>query len=374
MSNDMYLPALPAIGKDLGVADAFVQATISAWLFGASLPLLFLGPFSDRFGRRPLLFGGGILFLLSTIFCMLSPNILQLILARFFQGLAVSSFTVAAYASVHELYPEKQAIGVLAWLGGAAALAPMLGPTVGSALLFFGEWRLIFGFLFFWGAIFLIPTWILLPESNVERDHHALRLKRLFSVYGSLLMTKRFLLGSIAYAFIYGAGVIWLANSPFLIIRGLHLLPEKYGFVQLPVFAGFLIGTQLVHPLLRLWKPATLVFVGFIISFLSGIVFVGWAFLVEKQLLGLLIPMSFVTFGAGLTSAPLVKATLSSSEQKKGASVALFYTLSALIAGAATLWAGFLEETALMLGEEILVLLVLAGLALVIKYRTAAKE
>ena len=75
MSNDMYLPALPLIAKELQSSLSLVQLTITAWLAGSMAIQLIVGPLSDFYGRRLVLLGGGLLFLLSTLGCSLSPSL-----------------------------------------------------------------------------------------------------------------------------------------------------------------------------------------------------------------------------------------------------------------------------------------------------------
>src|SRR3990167_7241650 len=99
-SNDMYLPALPEIMRALKANLSEVQLTTAAWFLGSALFQLFIGPLSDRFGRRPILIAGMMLFVLSTLLCGAAPNILTLIVARFIQASTVCFIVVAGYAAI----------------------------------------------------------------------------------------------------------------------------------------------------------------------------------------------------------------------------------------------------------------------------------
>lgn len=87
LSTDFYLPALPAIAKYFGVAEASAQATLSAFLIGFAGAILVYGPLSDRFGRRPVLAVGIVIFTVASLGCMLSDSIGMLVLFRFLQAL-----------------------------------------------------------------------------------------------------------------------------------------------------------------------------------------------------------------------------------------------------------------------------------------------
>ena len=149
MSNDMYLPALPIISEAFSASANLVQLTITAWLAGDTAVQLIIGPLSDRFGRRPILFGGGLLFLIFAPWCALAPTLPILILSRFVQGIGVCTMMVAGYASIHDLYDDKRAIHILVWMGSAAVIAPAIGPVFGGLILTVASWRTIFYVLFF---------------------------------------------------------------------------------------------------------------------------------------------------------------------------------------------------------------------------------
>src|ERR1700722_16800377 len=74
LANDMYLPALPHMTIDLRTTAQMAQQTLTTWFLGTASLQLFLGPLSDRLGRRPILFGGGLVFIISTLICALASN------------------------------------------------------------------------------------------------------------------------------------------------------------------------------------------------------------------------------------------------------------------------------------------------------------
>ncbi len=122
LSNDMYLPALPFIARELNTTSQAVQATLTAWFFGAMTLQLIIGPVSDRIGRRPIIISGMVLFTISTLLCATAMNIDWLIFGRFIQGMTVCFIVVAGYASIHESYSQAEAIQLLALMGASPCL------------------------------------------------------------------------------------------------------------------------------------------------------------------------------------------------------------------------------------------------------------
>jgi len=110
LAIDLYLPALPAIAVGLAAAPELVQASITVFLAGFALGMLFYGPLSDRYGRRPVMLAGIALFTLASLACLLAVSGEQLVLARFAQALGGGAASVLARAVVRDVYAPTEAI------------------------------------------------------------------------------------------------------------------------------------------------------------------------------------------------------------------------------------------------------------------------
>src|SRR5699024_10849005 len=95
LSIDTYLPSIPSIADALDTTTAVIQQSVSAYFLGLAAGQIICGPFSDRFGRRPILFAGLILYLLATLACIFAPTIGVLMIARAAQGLGASATPAA---------------------------------------------------------------------------------------------------------------------------------------------------------------------------------------------------------------------------------------------------------------------------------------
>ncbi len=144
LSLDLYLPALPQLGRDLGTTEALAQLTMSMCLVGLALGQLLAGPLSDRVGRRvPLLIGVGA-YAVTSLLCALAPGIWSLIGLRLVQGLAGAAGLVIARAIVRDLFDGAAAARVYSMLMIVSGLAPVAAPLAGAQLSRFMDWRGLF--------------------------------------------------------------------------------------------------------------------------------------------------------------------------------------------------------------------------------------
>lgn len=373
MSNDMYLPALPIIAKDLEVKINLIQLTITTWLAGSATMQLILGPISDRHGRRLVIFVGGVTFLVSTIICAITRQISTLLIARFFEGMAVSSLIVAGYSSIHELFNDKKAVHILSWMGAAAVLAPMLGPIFGGYVLLFSTWRMIFVILFLLALVSLTGLWLVMPESNINPDRDKLGIKKILRIYFNIFTNKSYLTSALPIGLLYSGIVIWITASPSIIIEQFKISPQNFGYTQAPIFLSYIVGATILKFFIGKIKIIKLGLIGSTISLISGILLVISSFLFPSSAIPIITMMCFYTAGVGFANAPLTRTAINASSEKMGAATAFFYLkMSGLGAIGSFIVSVVYDETIPPVGEIILVVVVIAwciNLYRIINYR-----
>src|ERR671916_2824872 len=165
LTIDTDLPALPQLSEEMRATDGQAQLTITGLLLGLGLGQLIIGPLSDTVGRRrPLLIGLAAHGLMSVL-CALAPSIGLLAVTRTLQGVAGAAVSVVVMAIVRDLFTGIRAAQLLSRLMLVLGLAPILAPSLGSALLTVTSWRGIFVGL----AVAAIALWVLawraLPET-----------------------------------------------------------------------------------------------------------------------------------------------------------------------------------------------------------------
>src|SRR6476620_7462119 len=165
LTIDTYLPALPDLTAEMHATTSQAQLTITGLLLGLGLGQLIIGPLSDSVGRRrPLLIGllghGAM-----SVLCALAPSITMLAVTRTLQGLAGAAVAVVAMAIVRDLFTGVRAAQLLSRLILVVGVAPILAPSLGSALLNVTSWRGICVALALAAVALWLVAWRALPET-----------------------------------------------------------------------------------------------------------------------------------------------------------------------------------------------------------------
>ena len=147
LSIDMYLPALPVISAQFGVPAGSAQMTLSTYILGFALGQLFYGPMADSLGRKPVILGGTLIFAAVAVACALAQSIDQLIVMRFFHGLAAAAASVVINALMRDVYPKEEFSRMMSFVMLVTTIAPLVAPMVGGAVLVWFSWHTIFWIL-----------------------------------------------------------------------------------------------------------------------------------------------------------------------------------------------------------------------------------
>jgi Bcr/CflA subfamily drug resistance transporter len=330
LANDMYLPALPSIVTDLNTNTSSAQQTITIWFLGTMSLQLFLGPLSDRLGRRPILLTGGIIFILATVICAKATNITTLLLARFLQGCVVCTIGTTGYSSIHELFEQSTAIRILAIMGSITILAPSFGPLLGGIILQWLSWRWIFVLLAIMATLALIFLWFLMPESNPLEKRQSLNWARIVKNYVNILGNRKFTLNTLIFCFTFLGMIAWIAAGPFLVIDKFKYSTLMFGIFQAMVFSCVIIGANIVKNLVHRVGPKRLISNGLMLSFAGGISAFLFTFFLPHFLLGLVISLMIFTLGSSISFPPSHRIAIESCPEPMGARMAIFSTLMAL--------------------------------------------
>lgn len=347
LSTDLYLPSLPSMTQDLGTDASRVQLTLSVFLAGFGLAQLAYGPLSDRHGRRPVLLGGLVLYLAASAGCMLAPSIETLIAARFFQALGACAGPVLGRAIVRDLYGPVHAARMLAYLGGAMSLAPMLGPVLGGYVTQWLGWRANFALLTLFSLLQLAAIALLLAESNRHKDADAMRLPRIVGNYRQLAASPRYLGYLLAFAASYAALFAFISGSSFVMMEVFGYSPQAYGASFGFAVSGYLAGTLAAARLAARLPPHRMVMLGSLIGVLAGN---AMALLAAAQAgsWGVLLPMFFCMFGTGFVIPNAIAAALAPYPHMAGAASALMGFAQMAVAAAVGIAVGHtLDGTAL---------------------------
>ena len=326
ISTDLFLPALPTMALALKAPSGSLQFTISGYLVGFSLGQLVWGPVADRYGRRKPIAVGLLFFVLGSAGCAMAGSVEMLIVWRVVQALGACASVVLSRAIVRDMFHGTRAAQVMSTLMTVMAIAPLIGTSVGSIILQFGSWRVIFWALVAVGLATLAALHFLPETLPVERRRHE-SLSRAFQGYAELIV-HRPLLGSIGVvAFYYGGTFAYIAGSPFAYIDYYHISPHSYGLLFAAGIVGIMILNQANSRLLRRYRSDILVRVGCAGAAITGVLTAFDAWTGFGGLLGLVLPLFVFISASGLIAANSMASALNHFPDRAGAVSALMGAL-----------------------------------------------
>ncbi|MCS6780367.1 MAG: multidrug effflux MFS transporter [Geminicoccaceae bacterium] len=362
ISTDLYLPALPAIGRALEASVEEVQLTLSLFLVGFGVAQLAWGPASDRLGRRPLLLAGTALYALASLACMAAPTIEALVGFRIVQAVAACSGVVLGRAVVRDLFEPAEAARVLAYLGTAMALAPILGPVLGGWLTLAFGWRSTFAALALFGLAALVGVAAAVPETNRRKDPTATRPRILLANYRTLL-ADRLYLARVAVAALGYAGIFtFISGSPHVLIDAVGLRPDQYGLCFAAGVAGWMGGTFAAGRLNRRLGLAGLLRVGTRASAVAAGLGLALALALPPSWPAIVAPMFFFMAGAGFTLPTAMALAIGPYPEKAGLASALLGFLQLLFAAGVGVFVSALYDRTAVPMMAILLATSLSGL------------
>lgn len=274
-SIDMYLPAYEQMAAHFAVDTKLVALTISSYFIGLALGQTFYGPLLDRFGRKPPLLAGLLLFVLASLACTQASSIDQLVAFRFVQALGGCAAGVASLAMVRDLFPPDETAKILSRLFLFIALSPLLAPSVGGLLATTFGWKSVFFVLAgIVGAILLLIRFAM-PESHVADKTISLSPRAIVAEYMVILRHPPFITYALAGAFSFAGLFAYVAGSPIIFMEEFGLSPRAYSAVFAFLSVGFIGASQLNVALLRrmsseqLFQRALMLQVGLSVGFLG---------------------------------------------------------------------------------------------------------
>jgi DHA1 family bicyclomycin/chloramphenicol resistance-like MFS transporter len=244
-ATDMYLPAFPAVEATFGTAPGTAQLTLAAWFAGLAVGQITQGTLSDRFGRRRPLIVGTAIFALATLGCALTPSLGWLAVFRAIAAFGASSGMVIARAMVRDLASGHQAAIMMSRLMLVMGVAPILAPTVGSLVLSFAHWRVIFAILAVYGATCSFLAWKVLPETLLPERRVSLGFRAQIDRYALIVRERTF----ITHAAMGGCSgfsmFAYLAGSAPVFIEGFGLTPAGFAAIFGLCSCGLIAGSQI---------------------------------------------------------------------------------------------------------------------------------
>jgi DHA1 family bicyclomycin/chloramphenicol resistance-like MFS transporter len=301
LTIDTYLPALPQLTAEMHATTSQAQLTITGLLLGLGLGQLIIGPLSDSIGRRrPLLIG-----LLShgatSVLCALAPSIGLLAVARTLQGLAGAAVAVVAMAIVRDLFTGVRAAQLLSRLILVLGVAPILAPSLGSALLRFTSWRGIFVVLAVAAVSLFVLALVALPETLPPSQRPTVSLRGSLRGYARLFSDRLFVVMVLVAGLLFATLFAYISGAPFVLQGLFGLSPQQFGLAFGANAVGLILMTQLNPMFVIRYGAVRVMAVAVLISVVGAGALLTTAVTGWGGFLGFMIPLFFIISSVALS-------------------------------------------------------------------------
>jgi DHA1 family bicyclomycin/chloramphenicol resistance-like MFS transporter len=269
-SIDTYVPVLPSMASEFQVAGTAVQLTLTSYVAGLLIGVVFVGSLSDAVGRRGPLLWGLAVYTAASLLCAASPTVTLLSGARALQALGAAAATVIARAVVRDEFSGVAVTRLLSSLTLVQGLAPTVAPLVGSQLLHLASWRGIFVFLGVAGGGLLLAAARTLPESLPVGRRTTPQWRAVGKSYVALFRDQSFIGHAATFAAAFGVLFAYVSTSPF-VLQDLHgLTALQFSFVYGVNGVGMVVAGQLNARVVGRVREQTLLQVGLCASVTGG--------------------------------------------------------------------------------------------------------
>jgi DHA1 family bicyclomycin/chloramphenicol resistance-like MFS transporter len=264
LAMDMMLPALPNIGASFGISDGnYLQSVLSTFLLGFGVGQFVMGPLSDRFGRRPVLLSGMVLYGLASLLALFTRSFDMLLVARALQGLGTAATRVIATSIVRDCYAGRRMASVMSLVMMIFVAVPIIAPSFGQAVMVGGQWRGIFVVLMAYGLLALLWSALRLPETLPVGERKPLTVRQVLDSFRQTITNRQTIGYALAAAGVQGTLFGYVFSSEQVFTEIYHLgryFPLAFATIALGIaLAGFLNSRLVIRLGMRVISHVALV-------------------------------------------------------------------------------------------------------------------
>ncbi|HUG63197.1 MAG TPA: multidrug effflux MFS transporter [Methylomirabilota bacterium] len=244
LAINIYMPSMPRMAGAFDTTYAMIQLTLSLYLAIMAVAQTVIGPLSDRYGRRPVLLGGIVVFIAGSVLALSATTVEVLLVGRLLQGAGGCAGIVLARAIVRDLYDRDRAASMIGYVTMGMAVAPMLAPALGGVLEEAVGWRGSFVVMLLSGLGALVWAMAALHETNPNVGR-VTSFRETARQWGELLAVPAFWAYSGAAAFASAVFFAFLGGAPYVTAEIMDAGPVEYGLYFILVSVGYMIGNFL---------------------------------------------------------------------------------------------------------------------------------
>ncbi|WP_150911661.1 Bcr/CflA family multidrug efflux MFS transporter [Marinobacter halotolerans] len=363
LAIDMYLPALPMIGDDLSASAAQVQLTLSLYLIGFAIAQLLCGPLADRFGRKPIMIGGFVLFAIASIGCALAESIETLLAFRFLQALGGSAGPVLGRAAVRDIYNPREAARIMAILASIMALAPAIAPTLGGFMMVSLGWESLFLALGAYSLVMALVVAFGIPEPMKPEHRQSMAIGSLLRNYRAIGSDIRFIGYTLTNSLTFAGLFAFLSGSSFVLIEFFGVKPEHFGLFFACVVAGYIAGNLTAIRLGHRLVPDQILVRGLVVAVLGGVTMAMLAMEGVHSVWAIILPQMVFMVGVGMVLPQTMAGALASFPAMAGSASALFGFIQMVVAAFIGVLVGYFHNGTPVVMATIIALCAVSALA-----------
>lgn len=297
LNMNLILPSLPAMTEWFKTDYAIMQLAVSAYLGMTAVLQLIVGPLSDRFGRRPIIIIGLLVFIIATLAATYAPNVELFLAARLTQATVVAGFALSR-AIVRDMVPMEQAASMIGYVTMGMTLIPMVGPLIGGYLQESFGWQANFQFTAICAVCVLLIVIFDLQETN---RHQSASMGEQFHAYPELFSSRRFWGFVFSAQFASGTFFAFLGGAPYVAENHLDLSPSTLGMFFMFIALGYMFGNFLSGRFASRVGIFPMMIGGAVVATLGTAISLLWFYAGMSGALGFFGPLFFVGMGNGLT-------------------------------------------------------------------------
>lgn len=346
---DIHLASMPHIMKFMHTDQQHMQQSVSIFLLGMGLSLLFYGPLSDKYGRKPIVIIGLAIAAIASFIAVFTTDINSFLLTRLFQGVGTGVCTGLGRTIVADILKGDRFAVVGSYFNMFLNLSPLFAPALGGYIQHWFDWQANFVTL---GSILtftLLLYAFFCPETNLYKNPKACRPVVIYKNYKFLLSNRMFVGCTIMTGIAVAVGMVYATISSFIFQIQFHLSPVVYGWLTavagIAGFIGRIMNTQFIQ---RLGSQKTL-YSGFLFLIFAGVWMLFFILIHEVTIISIMISVFFTMFSQSFVTSNCSAKALTPFDDKRGAAGALYGSFQMLAAFFITGFVGVLAHDGVIL-------------------------
>lgn len=334
LAVDMYLPAMKAMAIDLSSAIHYVEISVSTFLLGFALGQLTGGPLSDRYGRKPIIAIGLIIFSLTSLLLTQTESINQLLFLRALQAIGGGMATVNSSAMIRDLFTGDEMAKVLSMVAIVMMSAPLIAPLLGSLVVSFFNWQAIFLSLAIYSFVVMLLLLWRLPETNPKIKAQPHTKTKLWHSYYRVITHRQAMGYIVAISFAFSGMFVFITSSAFAYMEYFSVSVQLFPFLFGANVLVMMLMNRINVRALNHYPASSILTTGLCIQLVCAIALVIASYLEPSLYLIVMLNMLFVG-SLGLIAANATAGTLNFFPDISGTATAVIgvteFTLGALV-------------------------------------------